>query len=387
MFKIQTVFILLILIFAACSGGEEIEIPEEIAAIENLSVFELPETPPHEISFEPEAYYGETDDVLIGRFNSAVADDQGRVYLADSDQNTIHVFQPDGTYSQSIGKEGKGPGEFVNISSLQSDEKNLYANDFSQRRINVFALESLQFSHTVPLMPGDSDIEELSGTYPSSYFVLPDSTFLVSFSKPFRSAEEDENRKTLYYKLDHEGSLVSEQIISVQAPQFVTYESGNSVTFWYTEFSGSPLVTPSRGKKIYTAWSQDFLIRVHNPEGKQTAARYYPFDKVPLLRDDALKLYDNDLYRKAVSRIEIPPHWPAMKGIHTDDQNRLWVSTFVEDKESYQWWVLGGDGEPLATFTWPRTRSIADIKNGYLYARETDEMGLAQVVKYRVEGL
>jgi len=45
------------------------------------------------------------------------------------------------------------------------------------------------------------------------------------------------------------------------------------------------------------------------------------------------------------------------------------------------------DSEPLATFIWPRSRSIQDIKNGNVYVQETDEMGLANVVRYRIEGI
>ncbi|MGF1670120.1 MAG: 6-bladed beta-propeller [Balneolaceae bacterium] len=384
---LKRVIVVFACIITACSGEMKVELPEHIAAINNLTVYDLPETPTHEITFVPEAYFGDSDDVLIGNFNSAVADDEGRVYLADSDQKTIHVFQPDGTYIQSIGKEGKGPGEFVNISLLQTDGTYLYANDFSQRRVNVLSLENLEFSHTIPLMKEDNSIDELRGTYPGSYNLLPDGKLLVTYSRPYRSSDLDDERMNVYYKLDQEGNIEPGKILELKSNDAITYQVNNSFTVWFSPFGGRPLIATSLGGRIYTAWSKDFLISVHNPDGEQTAAWYYPFENAPLSRDEALNIYDSDQYRKAVSRIVIPPAWPALNRIFTDDQNRLWVSAIVEDQESYQWWVLADNGEPLATFTWPRTRSIADIKNGYLYARETDEMGLAKVARYRVEGL
>jgi len=387
MSKTQPLFILLIVLVSGCTAGEEIEIPEEIASIDNLSVFELPDNPPHQVTFEPEAYFGDTDDVLIGNINSAVANDEGRVYLADPDQKTIHVFQPDGTFIKSIGKEGKGPGEFGNISSLQADEKNLYAYDFSQRRINVFVLENLTFSHTISLMLEDGDIEELSGTYPSSYYVLPDNIVLVSFAQPFGTDASQDERMALYYKVNHESRIMSDKIFSTRLAEFLMDRSNGGVMIWFSPYGGRPIVETSLSGNIFSAWSKEFLIHIYSQSGEQLGAWYYPFQKAALSRDEAINYHDDENYKRMARNDDIPETWPALNSMFTDDQERLWISTIVEDREVYQWWVMSEDGEPLATFTWPRSRSIADIKNGYVYARETDEMGLAQVVRYRVEGL
>ncbi len=383
----KRVAIVLAGLFTACSGETKMELPEHIAGIENLTVYELPENSPIEISFEPEAYFGDSDEVLIGNFNSAVADEKGRVYLADSDQKTIHVFHPEGTFLQSIGKEGKGPGEFMNILSLQTDGKNLYAYDFSQRRVNVFALENLEFSYTVLLTLEDVGIDELSGTYPSSYYVLPDNTILVSFAQPFGADTSEDERLALYYKMNHEGRILSDKILSTRLAEVLMDRSNGGIMIWGSPYGGRSLIEISTSGNIYSAWSKEFLIHSYNQTGERLGAWYYPLQKAALSRDEAINYHDDENYKRMARNSEIPGTWPALNSMKTDDQNRLWLSTIVEDREVYQWWVMDGDGEPLATFTWPRSRSVADIKNGFIYARETDEMGLAQVVRYRVEGL
>ena len=69
-----------------------------------------------------------------------------------------------------------------------------------------------------------------------------------------------------------------------------------------------------------------------------------------------------------------------------DDENRLWISTIVEDFDVYEWWVLEENGEMITRFEWPRDEPIEMIKNDYLYTKETeDETGVQQVVRYRVE--
>ena len=69
-----------------------------------------------------------------------------------------------------------------------------------------------------------------------------------------------------------------------------------------------------------------------------------------------------------------------------DDKNRLWISTItVSDKRTYTWWVLQDTGELRTTFSWPENRSVEKIKDGFLYARETNEStGQQQVVRYRI---
>ncbi len=387
MYRNQTVFILLIVILAACSGGEEIEIPEEIASIENLTVYELPENPPSEINFIPEVSFGDTDELIIGGVGGATADERGRVFIADRDQNTIHAFDADGNYLQSLGKEGKGPGEFGSLAFLQLSDDFLHAMDFSQRRVNVFSLETLEFSHTFSLMNEERQIEELTGRFPGSYLPLDKNRYLVSFSQPFRSGDLEDERSVLYYILDSEGKVISDRILKTKMGEFLMERSGDSFMVWVSPFGANSLVELSENGTIFTAWSRDFLIHKYNTDGEKSGANYYPFQNAPLDRDEAINYNEDENYQRMVRNSEIPATWPALISMKSDDHNRLWISTIVEDQDVYQWWVLDENGEPLATFTWPRSQTVEDIKNGYVYVRETDDMGLAKVVRYRVDGL
>ncbi|MDZ7680974.1 MAG: hypothetical protein U5J63_04490 [Fodinibius sp.] len=39
----------------------------------------------------------------------------------------------------------------------------------------------------------------------------------------------------------------------------------------------------------------------------------------------------------------------------------------------------------ITRFTWPRDKSIQEVRNGYLYTKEKDERGIEEVVKYKIE--
>jgi len=54
---------------------------------------------------------GEDDDVIFGVIVQALADDDGNVYLLDSQLSEVHVFDADGEFVGTLSREGDGPGE------------------------------------------------------------------------------------------------------------------------------------------------------------------------------------------------------------------------------------------------------------------------------------
>lgn len=63
---------------------------------------------------------GDSDDEgqLFGVISDIDIDDDGNVYLLDSQLNEVKIFSADGEFIRSIGREGEGPGEFKAASAL-----------------------------------------------------------------------------------------------------------------------------------------------------------------------------------------------------------------------------------------------------------------------------
>lgn len=371
-------------------------IPHHIRAVDNLKVYAADTEPAMGIQFKQEGNFGSTDDIIvtIGGPSGEVAraDEKGRVFVPDRQQFTIHVFNPDGSYLTQIGREGKGPGEFQSLTSMKIDSENLYVYDSLQLRILVFSLESLTLSHTVNLnVQTWSNIDELLVKGPSHYFIRRDGTFLVRFAPSIKYIEniKGEEYTYSYFIINKEGEISSDEIFEQRGrPYFFTTFKGSrfSVTL---PFTGKSLVALSSDDHIYAAWTDDFLIKVYSAEGKYLQAFYYPFKKSVIHRKELIKRYDigyDTPQMQYIKNTELPERWPALHSMHMDDKNRLWVSTIVDDPDIYQWWILSEQGELLARFTWPGNRSIEDIKNGYLYTRETEEeTRLQTIVRYRIE--
>jgi len=61
---------------------------------------------------------GDDPDLLIGAIADLATDAAGRVYALDGQLSEIQVFAPDGEHVDTLGRQGEGPGEFMNGAEL-----------------------------------------------------------------------------------------------------------------------------------------------------------------------------------------------------------------------------------------------------------------------------
>lgn len=61
---------------------------------------------------------GEDDAVFFGLIQSAAIGEDGNLYVLDGQLSEVHVYDPDGDYLRTIGREGDGPGEFRRAGGL-----------------------------------------------------------------------------------------------------------------------------------------------------------------------------------------------------------------------------------------------------------------------------
>ncbi len=81
------------------------------------------------------------DEYIFGQ-SVAVAVDDERVYVADSQPASLRVYsRDDGTYLYSIGAEGEGPGEYLIPTTLRVVGDQLFVYDASGSRITVYGVD------------------------------------------------------------------------------------------------------------------------------------------------------------------------------------------------------------------------------------------------------
>jgi len=361
-----------------------------------------------EIRFVQEETFRSTEAVIVGDIAKFAADGENRVYIADSDQTTIHVFDPDGSYLTSLGREGKGPGEFTAFrshTSIKIHSNRLYVTDvigtsFFPDRIQVFLLEDLSFSHTIKLLAEYRDnFKQLEGYYPKRIYPFGNGRFLVSYHR-FPNKYKDNESYIRYVIQDSTGYILTGPILEQKDLTQLVYKVTNvSIPYQaitpFPFFGKSLLAVSHEDHHLYAVpETEEFKLDVYKPDGKYLRSFQHSFENKSLTREGLIKRYGDtmsalgpgtiaaDMIREAQN---LPDTWPALNDMLIDDENRLWISTIVEDDEIYEWWVLKDTGELLARFDWPRNKEIKVVKNGKLYTEETDKNGLARIGRYSIE--
>ncbi len=271
-----------------------------------------------------------------------------------------------------------------------------------QFKLNVYSLDSLKldYDQNVYLNRTKEEIETLGFRHieGSSIILRPDESFLVGYMKRARDGRVssptynlNKDRPLRFFFLDKESNLLHEKNFELKdADVLVADVDGRHLSNLKPfPFQNKPLIAISDNNYIYTAWSEDVLIKVYNSDGEYTRSLYFPLVKKKISRDEILKRYDygRDDTQKLLLHAEFPETWPALDKLIVDDENRLWVSTNVSGVDARkEWWVLQDTGELITKFHWPENRAIKKIKNGFLYVLETDEYSKRQTIeRYRIK--
>lgn len=158
--KSRTQFILIaIFIFsflAACTSVREKEGWEgKIEEVDGIEVIHNPVEPLHgelELELEEDLVIGgdvEDENFNFMRISAIEVDEEGNIYVLDSRECRIQVFNKDGDYLQTIGRKGEGPGEFQRPSRMYlSPDAKLYVIEF--RKMHMFDQDGVYEKSIIP---------------------------------------------------------------------------------------------------------------------------------------------------------------------------------------------------------------------------------------------
>lgn len=394
--KEQLFVIVIILSIAGCSGPDAFEgVPDHISAMENLTIYSLPENPKI-IQLIRDQTYGDTEEIFFSRMREFIVDDEGRIFIVEGavGRKTINVFDSDGQHLKSLGREGKGPGEFEDICCIEINSEKLYVYDPVQRRMSLFSLETLDFLDVYRIDRINLPESVTDGTFTGMYYFVTPEKILMEFSPPAHLHQNSDSLSNAYFYSDEKFNLSSSRIFELkQIPHHWGDFEGRRLRETFPFFEKSLIAVPNTGR-IFTAKSSHFFVNELDQDGNYLRSFYYPHEELEVTREDAYKS-SNMMTRNIAESLELPEYWPVLNSMQFDDQDRLWISTFTENEDQLKWWVLNTDGELQGTFYfqgdrygWPlrNAQSMKVIQKGYFYAMErNDETELNEIVRYRIE--
>lgn len=374
------------------------EIPQHIQEVKNVSVFPGDAKEANSIKLIPVQTYGETGEPYLAKIMNCIIDDKDRVIIwnlkvnnsTSAFPNRLYVYHADGKFHKQIGGPGKGPGEYGFITRVQARAGKVFVLDYTSQRLNVYTSNDYTLEKSTLVEKwAIRDHEAVRGMNFGGIKTRNDGNHLAIFT----DRDSDSARMLVKYLLmDTDGNALNfEPLVFPPSLNVIKNNSPIPSSLLWMPFMGHTITTLADKDALYSAWTQDFLIKKYDAGGIYQSAIYYPVKGAPFNLGDYT---ENAGYnqRDVMNTLEIvneelPDSKPVLSDLKVDDENRIWVAVPMGiQSETNEWWVLEETGELLAKVPLPSEQPIYDIKDGYLYSKKTsEETGAEYVVKYRIE--
>lgn len=325
---------------------------------------------------------------------SLAVDAEGRVWVVDQKPAVIKVYQPDGTFVRTVGREGQGPGEFtVGFIAVRG------------------ALVVVQDPRT-----SRATLWDTAGTFVRSWHTaccywapihidLEERIYIPSPHPP----EARESLHSTWLRFRPDGALVDTMFVprlTMVEQKYWTIRSGSGQNRMMMSmgipFAPSQMSAYDPAGGFVAGWSGDYSLVVTRT-GTDTAAvfgrTWTPEPITAQMKRDTVEAMvrrmttqnrmEEGLVRGALNAGDIPDAMPAFLGLQVDGEGRRWVrlgATPAEGGVLYD--VFDADGAWLgpvrvpARFSqwgpqhWGRDRVVLAI---------TDDDGMPVIVVYRLE--
>jgi hypothetical protein len=333
----------------------------------------------------------------------------GQIALADGMSREIRLFSGEGEHRRTIGRRGKGPGEFGALSGISHDPAGgVCAWDGTLGRLTCFGPDG-GIRNTV-----EPDLSSLPQFRPKFIGVFDDGSFVLEDSPPtmkLRGEPTGERRDTLrYLRFTSSGTPAGVLASLAGSETFFTNEDG----MWGSRdiLFGRGSFTHLDGARLALGTNDSLDLRVIDSAGTQlgriaapTALQAVDQGWVAGVRADLLReLEVNESKRTFSVRAEVFERLarfereqirgvpsrstlPAFSGLRIDHAGLLWIGPPDHPGgEGRPWSILRADGTLVGRLELPADARILDIANGDILLLRQDDLDVESVLLYHVVG-
>jgi len=373
-------------------GGQKAEWQGKIETEDGIKVIKNPAEPLYgEIKFELEEDLSigneEDENYLFYRARDIQVDTEGNIYVLDSGNHRLQIFDKDGKYFRSIGKRGQGPGEFSQPSCLQLDDEtgNIFVADFRSMTIIIFEKEGKYIDNDIHLVEFLNDFYLDSDRCIWGKFSLPGINVMYrSIKKLNLTGKVEKTFAEFPYHIQRiEISKIREGNTSTLLAAMVHhgYEDDLFVsrvdndTFIYGHSKKYELVAVDKAGDVL------FMIRKDESPIKITKSER---DRIKNRIKEGIMMQGH--YIPDIS-LKFPDYMPYFYSIITDNQSRIYVRKNPVARESntdHKYDVFNKEGLYLYKIHLDHYPEV--IKDGYIYTIVVnEETGLEQIKRYRIK--
>ena len=342
---------------------------------------------------EPAVSIGERegrDPYLLHQVRDATKLDDGRILVANGGDNELRVFDASGTWLETWGGTGEGPGEFSDLSHVDSwAGDSIIAWSGPGRSISVFDSEG-NFGRGFTL---EIDADDPFGIYVFPAAVTAAGSILAGqlpnvFDRVVVELRDAEGR--LLSSLGRHAGVERHRVetISGSARMVMTYETifGPAVA----QVPWDDLVVHTLGDRYeIKAFAEDgTLARIVR---REHASRPPTAEEIEAYIEEQVSGFPDELVaeqRRRYRSVPVAERMPAFTSVFVDRLHHLWVEEYElpgEERPGSLWTVFDPEGRVLGFVETPEGLEIFEIGEDYILGRWLDELGVEHVRVWALE--
>jgi hypothetical protein len=341
-------------------------------------------------------------EVAFDEIRSMAFGDDGSMYVLEVDRVT--ALSPEGDVSARFGRQGAGPGEFLQPTALGRLADTIWVHDGANHRFSLFSARGDLFDVVSPaIWPASSD-----GDFPPRpYFMFAGRHLLASMGVPAHLVAMGVVDSVSYFALDAEGGVVRE-LFRRPPTQPLWIRNPDSDNPYSGRITDQPFIAPalvrgsSSDRSVVAAEVRDSgvtLLKV-NLGGDTAWARYLPIAARPVtdadvdsvIRDKAESFVTSPAAEGASilavrswigDALIIPSHWSTIRDMHVGADGAIWVQ-LPGGEGSAEWIVVGGGSEVVGQVHLPEGVDVHAVSLHNVAGVLRDELDVPYVVSYRI---
>lgn len=321
----------------------------------------------------------------FGRVRAVVADEEGRVYVADAMTAEVRVFGPGGAFERTIGSEGQGPGELTSAYAVGWLGDTLAVFDGGGARVNLYDPEGTYLDQVRTMnVSGDAWSVRIA---PGGWIPAP-----TPSGGPIGRA----HRTRILGGVAGPDTLPVPRAPDGAPPSGVLCEFPNGAIGFYaipfapTLASASDPVPPGAWA---VAWTESYAVARVDARGDtlRVVHREVPTHPIPDAQwAEGMAEYEaraeslGDPGRCEPASVTRPDRKPPIHRLHFDHEGRLIVERNTADGTAYD--LYDTEGRIRGTVPAPPHRDEVPpfFRNDHVYVVEVDSLDVPRVVGYRL---
>ena len=376
-------FILSIIVFmilSACSEKSRSSASVEIIdGIENVHNTKTPSHPNKTATLELDLKIGGEDEdgnIILYKPGKFVVDVKENIYIHDTGDMLIKVFDKNGQFKHAIGGKGTGPGEFQNVGYMAIlPDGGLLTMDTRARRTSVF---------------DDHGEFRKSHQWRNSFsfvYLTTDSSYLA------KETIRGEKSQVFVKEFDFSGKELCSYGEFTQGEIKLVREAGIAMRLMLPYTPRSIFAGDQKRQLLYHCFNNQYTIDMYDKGGKLIRKIHRTYEPIPFAAKDAEEFYKdfekapNPMFLKVVKKIDLPKIKTIASRMIVDSRGNLWMETNEKKKENeidyVAYDVFNKDGYYDSKIWLDHSPDL--FAKGKMYRMEADEeTGYLFLKRYRV---